>query len=119
MECELFEVFQRINVAIQNVKSKAPALNERCNLTYSDMPQTTNMLQAYWIDYEVWFREISACKYKDWIERYLVMPPFTNHSDVPQHDTENHGSHPKPNYKESTSYVPSVEKPDLPEGGYG
>ena len=114
-ECEPFEVFQRINVAIQNAKGKEPALNERCNLTYFDMPQTTNMLQAYWIDYEVWFREISAWKYKDWIERYLVMPPFTNHSDAPLHDTENHGNHPRPIYKEATGLVPSVEEPGTPE----
>ncbi len=114
-ECEPFEVFQRINVAIQDAKSKEPALNERCNLTYFDMPQTTNMLQAYWIDYEVWFREISAWKYRDWVERYLVIPPFTNHSDAPQHDYENHGNHNKPIYKESSGLVPSVEEPDTPE----
>lgn len=114
-ECEPFEVFQRINVAIQDAKSKEPALNERCNLTYFDMPQTTNMLQAYWIDYEVWFREISAWKYRDWVERYLVIPPFTNHSDAPQHDNGNHGNHSKPIYKESSGLVPSVEDPDTPE----
>lgn len=114
-ECEPFEVFQRINVAIQDAKSKEPALNERCNLTYFDMPQTTNMLQAYWIDYEVWFREISAWKYRDWVERYLVIPPFTNHSDAPQHDVENHGNHSTPIYKESSGLVPSVEEPDTPE----
>lgn len=116
-ECEPFEVFQRINVAIQNAKSKEPALNERCNLTYFDMPVTTNQLQAYWIDYEVWFREASAWKYQDWIERYLVMPPFTNHSDAPHHDEQQHGNHPSPTYKQSTGYVPSVEpdEPDAPE----
>lgn len=114
-ECEPFNVFQRINVAIQDAKNKEPALNERCNLTYFDMPQTTNMLQAYWIDYEVWFREISAWKYRDWIERYLVMPPFTNHTDAPLHDTDEHGNHPNPTYKEATMYVPSVEQPEEPD----
>ena len=59
MECEPFRVFQRINVAIQDAKDTEPALNERCNLLYFDMPTTTNMLQAYWVDYEVWFRESS------------------------------------------------------------
>jgi hypothetical protein len=112
-ECEPFEVFQRINVAIQDAKSTEPALNERCNLTYFDMPQTTNMLQAYWIDYEVWFREISAWKYRDWVERYLVIPPFTNHSDAPSHDEQKHGNHAQPTYKESTAYVPSVEQPKV------
>ena len=73
-ECDPFIVFQRLNVAIQDAKNREPALNERCNLTYFDMPLTTNMLQAYWIDYEVWFREYSAWKYRDWVKRYLVMP---------------------------------------------
>lgn len=114
-ECEPFEVFQRINVAIQDAKSKEPALNERCNLTYFDMPVTTNQLQAYWVDYEVWFREASAWKYREWLERYLVIPPFTNHADAPQHDTQGHIHHPKPTYGESTGYVPSVELPDPPE----
>ena len=62
MECEPFRIFQRINMAIQDAKSYEPALNERCNLLYFDMPTTTNMLQAYWVDYEVWFRESSAWK---------------------------------------------------------
>lgn len=57
-ECEAFLVFQRLNVAIQDAKNHEPALSERCNLTYFDMPLSTNMLQAYWIDYEVWFRGI-------------------------------------------------------------
>ena len=68
-ECDAFWVFQRLNVAIQDAKNHEPALNERCNLTYFDMPVTVNMLQAYWIDYEVWFRESSAWKYKEWVER--------------------------------------------------
>lgn len=113
-ECEPFEVFQRINVAIQDAKNREPALNERCNLTYFDMPVTTNQLQAYWVDYEVWFREISAWKYRDWLERYLVMTPFTNHADAPEHDTEGHIHHPNPTYQESTGYVPSIEQPEIP-----
>lgn len=108
-ECDAFLVFQRLNVAIQDAKNHEPALNERCNLTYFDMPVTVNMLQAYWIDYEVWFKEASAWKYKDWVERYLVMPPFTNHADAPGHDEAGHGNHKHPTYKEVTGYVPSVE----------
>jgi len=107
-ECESFLVFQRINVAIQDAKSYEPALNERCNLLYYDMPLTTNMLQAYWVDYEVWFREASAWKYREWEERYLVMPPFTNHSDAPAHDKEGHGNHSRPNDRDAMGTVPSV-----------
>lgn len=116
-ECDPFVIFQRLNVAIQDAKNHEPALNERCNLTYFDMPLTTNMLQAYWVDYEVWFRESSAWKYRQWVERYLVMPPFTNHSDAPGHDKQGHGNHPEPAYREVTNYVPSVEK-DNPEESF-
>lgn len=113
-ECEPFRVFQRLNVAIQDAKNYEPALNERCNLLYFDMPQTVNMLQAYWIDYEVWFRESSAWKYRDWVKRYLVMPPFTQHSDAPEHDTASHGFHAEPSYDKATDFEPSVETPDDP-----
>lgn len=114
-ECEPFEVFQRINVAIQDAKSREPAINERCNLTFFDMPVTTNQLQAYWVDYEVWFREASAFMYRNWVERYLVIPPFTNHSDAHEHDEKNHGNHLKPEYKEATGYLPSIEQPIPPK----
>mgnify|MGYP000181884137 CR=1 FL=1 len=115
-ECDAFWIFQRLNVAIQDAKDYEPALNERCNLTYFDMPQTTNMLQAYWLDYEVWFRESSAFKYRNWIKRYLVMPPFTDHTDAPEHDTDGHKKHPEPDYEEvSTFDWPVEEGPDTPE----
>lgn len=113
-ECDPFIVFQRLNVAIQDAKDREPALNERCNLTYFDMSQTTNMLQAYWIDYEVWFRESSAWRYRDWVKRYLVMPPFTQHSDAPQHDELQHGFHAKPEYEEVTGFVMSADADVIP-----
>ena len=93
-----------LNVAIQDAKNHEPALSERCNLTYFDMPLSTNMLQAYWIDYEVGFRESSAWKYRDWVKRYVVMPPFTQHSDAPQHDSGGHGFHPRPEHDEVSGF---------------
>lgn len=112
-----FEVFRRVNQAIQDAKNHEPALNERCQLLYFDMPTSSNMLQAYWVDYEVWFRETSAWKYRDWVERYLVMPPFTDHGDAPQHDTAGHGRHPHPTDREAIRIEPSVgtPEPDEPE----
>lgn len=111
-ECDPFHVFQRLNVAIQDAKDREPALNERCNLTFFDMPTTTNMLQAYWVDYEVWFRDTSAWRCRDWVERYLVMPPFTQHSDAPEHDTAGHGFHPTPTHEQAAGFVPVVDVPD-------
>lgn len=106
-ECDPFVVFQRINVAIQDAKSYEPALTERCNLLYFDMPTTTNMLQAYWVDYEVWFRETSAWKYRDWVPRYVVMPPFTDHGDAPDRDEQGHGGHPEFGVDDAAGFVNS------------
>ena len=47
------------------------------------MPTISNVLQAYWIDYEVWFIDNSALKYRNVVEIYLVIPTFANHFDVP------------------------------------
>lgn len=118
-ECDPFLVFQRLNVAIQDAKEHEPALNERCNLTYFDMPLTTNMLQAYWLDYEIWFRENSAFRYRNWVKRYLVMPPFTDHADALKHDLEEHKKHPEPTYEEVSTFDWPVEEedPEASEGG--
>lgn len=105
-----FRVFEQINVAIQDAKNYEPALNERCNLTYFDMPESLdNGLQPYWIDYEVWFRTMSAYQYRNWVERYIVIPPFTNHSDAPIHDTDNHGNHTSPQFEEVAGFETSVD----------
>lgn len=80
------------------------------------MPLTTNMLQAYWIDYEIWFRESTAFRYRNWVKRYVVMPPFTNHSDAPGRDESGHGDHSSPGYNDVSDYDWPVDEkdPDIP-----
>jgi hypothetical protein len=106
-ELEGYEMFQRINVALQDGKNKYPALNERFNLTYFDQPESfDDGLQPFWIDYEVWFREDSAYKYRDYVDRYLVIPPFTNHSDqLPENNVDGHENHQKPEYDEVSDFA--------------
>lgn len=112
VETHGFRVFQQINDAIQDAKDYEEALNERCNLTYFDMPESLDHgLQPYWIDYEIWFRTSSSFQYRKWVDRYLVMPPFTNHSDAPEHDSEAHGNHKEPKIEDVAKYEPSVEMP--------
>ena len=77
-----FYVAEKVNEVIQAAKDSEPALSERCNLTYFDMPQRTNMLQVYWLDYEIYFKITSASKYKNWITKYVIAPPFTNNDDT-------------------------------------
>jgi hypothetical protein len=105
-ELEGYALFQRINVAIQDGKDKYPALNERFILTYFDQPESFgDGLQPFWIDYEVWFREDSAYKYRNYIDRYLVVPPFTNHSDqLPENNADSHEDHAEPTYDEASDF---------------
>ncbi len=52
---------------------------------YQGMPLSGSMSPVLTLrenpDDEVWFRESSAWKCRDWVKRYVVMPPFTQHSD--------------------------------------
>ena len=115
VETRGFRVFHAINDAIQDAKDREPALNERCNLTYWDMLESLdNGVQPYWIDYEIWFRTASAFQYRNWVDRYLVVPPFTDHKDAPDHDEDNHIKHESPKFEEIAKYEPSVEI-DIPE----
>lgn len=106
VETRGFRVFQSINNAIQDAKNVEPALNERCNLTYWDMLESLdNGVQPYWVDYEIWFRISSSFQYRNWVERYLVMPPFTDHPDAPQHDSDGHGRHDGPKMDEVSGFM--------------
>lgn len=119
VELTPFVLFNKINTAIQDAKNYEEALNERCQLTFWDMPETTNMLQAYWLDYEVWFRENTAWVYRNWIPVYATMPPFTNHSDAPTHNEHNHQDHDQPTYSEVSAMVECVGDQELIEGNIG
>ena len=77
-----FYVAEKINKVVQKAKETEPAFQQRCNLQYFDMPQTSNMLQAFWIDYEIYFTLLSSSRYIDWIKRKVITPPFTNNSDT-------------------------------------
>lgn len=103
-----FYIAERLNKAIQDSKETEEALQERCNLMYFDMPQSTNMLQAYWLDYEIYFRITSSYKYAEWIKKKVITPPFTNHSDVPN-DKEDVI---EPSYNESSTINDGIINPE-------
>jgi hypothetical protein len=102
VELEGYRLFQRINDHINRFKNGYPALLERFQLTYFDQPESfDDGLQPYWIDYEVWFREYSDYRYRDWVDRYIVIPPFTNHSDqLPENNCDNHEDHDEPKFED-------------------
>lgn len=106
VELQGYRLFNRINEAINKFKYGYPALLERFQLTYFDQPESfDDGLQPYWIDYEVWFREYSSYIYKDWVERYIVFPPFVNHSDqLPENNIDNHEDHKEPTIEEVAGF---------------
>lgn len=105
-ELEGYELFQRINAAIQDRKHEFPALTERFQLTYFDQPESfDDGLQPFWIDYEVWFSEYSSYRYKNYVDRYIVAPPFTNHSDQNQEcNTDGHDNHKSPTIEDAAGF---------------
>jgi len=112
IEAQGFEVFNKINQAIQAHKAEFPALVTKFQLAYFDMPETfDDGLQPFWIDYTIWFNEYSAYRYKDYKECYIVTPPFTNHSDQTEgHNVHGHANHPTPTYEQSSGITtPSDE----------
>ncbi|MBR6130961.1 MAG: hypothetical protein IKQ20_03800 [Bacteroidales bacterium] len=106
VELQGFEVFNLINAAINAKKSQFPALVNRFQLAYWDQPLSfDDGLQPYWIDYQIWFNDYTAYRYKGYVDRYLVAPPFTNHSDQNEDiRPDGHGDHDKPTFDEVSNF---------------
>lgn len=105
-QTEGYDVFQRVHNAIEANKSKFAPLTERCQLTYFDQVENfDDGLQQYWITYEVWFRNYTSYRYKDYVERSIVVPPFTNHSDqLPENNQDNHTDHEDPKFEDVVGF---------------
>lgn len=81
-ELEGFAVYKKIISAIESNKAKFPPLVNRFQLQYWDQPESfDDGLQPYWIDYQIWFSDYTAYRYKDYVDVYVVQPPYTNFSD--------------------------------------
>lgn len=106
VELQGFKVYQQINEAIQKRKSEFPALVTRFQLKYWDQPLTfDDGLQPYWIDYEIWFNDYTAYRYKDYEDHYIVFPPYTNHSDqLPENNENDHEDHRDVEYDDYPSF---------------
>lgn len=87
-ELEGLAVYKRIISAIESKKNTFPALINRFQLEYWDQPESfDDGVQPYWIDYQIWFNDYTAYRYKDYVDAYAIQPPYTNFSD--QNETAN------------------------------
>lgn len=104
-ELEGFEVYKRIISAIESKKSSLPPLINRFQLQYWDQPESfDDGLQPYWIDYQIWFTDYTAYRYKDYVDVYAIQPPYTNFSDQNEIANPDHTPDDKTiTYEESSS----------------
>lgn len=108
VETEVLEMFSRINTAIQDQKGKYPALAKKFQLTYWDQPLSfDDGLQPCWIEYDIQFNDYSAYTQRNYVERYIVIPPFTDHSDQLEEHRNGHEDHNEPLYED----LPGFEYP--------
>lgn len=112
VELSGFRAFELINSAINSNKDKFPALVNKFQLTYWDMPESfDDGVQPYWIDYEVAFNDYTSYRYKDYVERYIVVPPFTNHSDqFPENNQDGHDNHEEPTIEDTAKIDTAVDE---------
>lgn len=109
-EEEGFVVYKRIVDAIESNKSTFPALVSKFQLSYWDQPLSfDDGVQPYWIDYEIWFNDYTSYTYKNYVDAYFTIPPFTQPSD--QNETANPDH--RPDYDEPT--LDDASGYDLPD----
>lgn len=106
VELSGFRAFELINSAINLHKDEFPALVNKFQLQYWDQPETfDDGVQPYWIDYQVEFYDYSSYRYQDYVERYIVVPPFTNHSDqLPENNQDGHENHDEPTIEDTAKF---------------
>lgn len=102
VQTEGYDVFQRIHDAMIAKRGTIPS--DRCQLTYWDQVENfDDGMQTFWITYEVWFRDYSTYRYRDYVQRYVTIPPHTNRSDLkPENNPEGLPNHAGPSYDEAS-----------------
>lgn len=89
-DTEIFYVAQRVIQTIQEERPKYPALAKECKLTYMDTATSYHSgLQSLWLTFSVKFTEINVWVKRKTVRRFIVAPPFTNHSDQKNPETQN------------------------------
>ena len=106
VEMDGFRAFSLINDAINQHKSEFPALVNRFQLQYWDQPLTfDDGVHPYWLDYQIWFYDYTSYKYKNYVDRYVVMPPFTNHTDqLEENNVDKHENHDEPTIEQAAQF---------------
>lgn len=94
-QTEGLAVYRMIKSAINERIGEISKYATDCRLTYFDpVENADDGVQEYWMTYEIRFMDYTDYYYKDYIDRYFVIPPFTNHSDQKEGvKPKDHGDH--------------------------
>lgn len=95
---------------------KYSAFTQRFQLDYFDpMESWTKGIQYFWLQYQIHFRDYSTYAYRYYIERHVVCPPFTDHSDqLPENNDFGHENHDDREYDEASKYITPDPEEDIP-----
>lgn len=116
-DMELYYVGQRIIQTIQEERPNYPCLSKKCKLTFMDTATYFHGgLQSCWLTYDVQFTETNIWVKRHTVRKFIVAPPFTNHSDQKDPILQNPGHHTNNDhqrtYDEASGFVDNLGKSD-------
>lgn len=96
--------------------AKYSAFTQRFQLDYFDPMETwTKGIQYFWLQYQIYFRDYTTYAFRNYVERHVVCPPFTNHSDqLPESNEMGHEDHLEKTYDEAAKYMTPDPEEDIP-----
>ena len=102
-----YKVAQAIIRCLAIHTAEYSAFTTRFQLDYFDLMETwTKGIQYFWLQYMITFRDYTAYRFRDYIEKHVVAPPYTNHSDQePESNEQKHSDHKEVTYDDLSNYI--------------
>lgn len=115
-QMSMYRVAHSIINCLSLYTPKYSAFTQRFQLDYFDPMETwTKGIQYFWLQYQIHLRDYSTYAYRNYIERHVVCPPFTNHSDqLPENSDFGHADHTERKYDDASKYLYPDPEEDIP-----
>lgn len=102
----VYRMAHAIILCLNEHVSEYSAFVNRFQLDYFDIMETwTKGVQYFWLQYSIHFRDYSTYQFRNYVEKHVVCPPFTNHSDQqPESNEDNHEDHKEVTYDDASGF---------------
>lgn len=102
-----YRVAHAIMNCVNEHKGKYSAFTRKFQLDYLDMMESwTKGIQYFWLTYQIWLNDYTTYSYKRYVERHVVVPPYTDHRDQdPENNDFGHPDHDDMSYDESSKFI--------------